>query len=198
MFDDFFALRSPIYSQLEQQSSAEPRRRAITRSVLESRMAALMGRCRQRFGFWPLVLLAAAGVISAAPAKADTLSINVDQAQIMHLPEKIATIVIGNPLIADATLQSGGILVVTGKGYGATNLLALDRSGRVVMEKTVQVSGAGTGDIVTVYKGVERESYSCAPNCERRITLGDSPGYFNATLTESGVRNGQASTAPAH
>lgn len=160
-------------------------------------MAALMGRSRQRFGLWPLVLLAAAGAIGAAPAQADTLSINVDQAQVMHLPEKIATIVIGNPLIADATLQSGGILVVTGKGYGATNLLALDRSGRVVMEKTVQVLGAGTGDIVTVYKGVERESYSCAPNCERRITLGDSPGYFNATLTESGARNGQASTAPA-
>jgi hypothetical protein len=116
----------------------------------------------------------------------------------MRLPEKIATIVIGNPLIADATLQSGGVLVVTGKGYGATNLLALDRSGRVVMEKTIQVLGAGTGDIVTVFKGVERESYSCAPNCERRITLGDSPGFFNATLTESGARNGQASTAPAH
>ena len=160
-------------------------------------MAALMGLCRQRFGLWPLVLLAA-GVLGAAPAQADTLSINVDQAQIMHLPEKVATIVIGNPLIADATLQSGGILVVTGKGYGATNLLALDRSGRVVLEKTVQVLGAESGDIVTVYKGVERESYSCAPNCERRITLGDSPGFFNATLTQTGTRNGQASTAPAH
>jgi putative type II/III system pilus formation protein len=160
-------------------------------------MAALMGRCRQMFGIWPLILLAAAGLAGATAAQADTLSINVDQAQIMHLPEKIATIVIGNPLIADATLQSGGILVVTGKGYGATNLLALDRSGRVVMEKTVQVLGASSGDIVTVYRGVERESYSCAPNCERRITLGDSPGYFNATLTESGARNGQASTGPA-
>lgn len=163
-------------------------------------MAALMGRCRRLFGFRPQVLLAVAvaAVVGAAPAQADTLSINVDQAQIMRLPEKIATIVIGNPLIADATLQSGGVLVVTGKGYGATNLLALDRSGRVVMEKTIQVLGAGTGDIVTVFKGVERESYSCAPNCERRITLGDSPGFFNATLTESGARNGQASTAPAH
>jgi hypothetical protein len=161
-------------------------------------MAALMGRGRQLFDLWPVVLLVAASVAGTTPVRADTLSINVDQAQIMHLPEKIATIVIGNPLIADATLQSGGILVVTGKGYGATNLLALDRSGRVVMEKTVQVLGAGTGDLVTVYKGVERESYSCAPNCERRITLGDSPGYFNATLTESGARNGQASTGPAH
>jgi putative type II/III system pilus formation protein len=179
-------------------STAEPQRRTVTRSVLEKTMAALMGRRRKLLGLWPLALLAAASVIAAIPARADTLSINVDQAQIMHLPEKIATIVIGNPLIADATLQSGGILVVTGKGYGATNLLALDRSGRVVMEKTIQVSGAGTQDIVTVYKGVERESYSCAPNCERRITLGDTPGFFNATLTESATRNGQAGTAPAH
>ena len=60
----------------------------------------------------------------------------------MKLPDRVATIVIGNPLIADATLQSGGILVITGKGYGSTNLLALDRDGRVVMDKTVQVLGA--------------------------------------------------------
>ena len=27
---------------------------------------------------------------------------------------------IGNPLIADATVQPGGIMVITGKGYGVT------------------------------------------------------------------------------
>lgn len=110
----------------------------------------------------------------------------------MRLPERVATIVIGNPLIADATLQSGGIVVLTGKGYGLTNMLALDRSGKVIMDKTVQVLGPGTSDLVVVYKGVERESYSCAPECERRITLGDSTNYFNATLSQTGVRNGQA------
>jgi hypothetical protein len=129
------------------------------------------------------------------PAHADTLTINVDQAQIMHLPDRIATIVIGNPLIADATLQSGGVLVITGKGYGATNLVALDRAGRIVMNKSIQVVGAGTDDMVVVYKGIERETLSCAPDCEHRITLGDSPAYFNATLTQSGARNGQAQSA---
>jgi Flp pilus assembly secretin CpaC len=128
-----------------------------------------------------------------ATARADdTVRINVDQAQIITLPDRVATIVIGNPLIADATLQTGGVLVVTGKGYGSTNLLALDRAGRVLMTQIVEVRGAGTDDIVVVYKGVERESYSCAPNCERRITLGDSPAYFNATISQSGARNGQA------
>jgi hypothetical protein len=138
-------------------------------------------------------------MIGATPARAaDTMTVSVDRAEVMQLPERVATIAIGNPLIADATLQGGGILVVTGKGYGTTNLLALDRAGRVLLSRSVQVLGAGTEDVVTVYKGVERESYSCAPNCERRITLGDSPGYFNATLAESGARSGQAqSTAPA-
>ena len=160
-------------------------------------MSALSKICRRSSGLWILAFLVA-GLWTQTPARADeVISINVDQAQLLNLPDRVATIVIGNPLIADATVQSGGVLVVTGKGYGMTNLLALDRNGRVLMSRMVEVRGAGTSDIVTVYKGIERESYSCAPNCERRITLGDSPGFFNATLSQSGARNGQAqSSAP--
>jgi hypothetical protein len=75
-------------------------------------------------------------------------------------------------LIADVTLQSGGIVVVTGKGYGATYFIAMDRSGDVLVDRQIQVEGP-TERLVTVYRGVERESYSCAPICQRRITLGD-------------------------
>ena len=157
-------------------------------------MSILLERCRQYFGAG-LVAVLAVGIIGSTPAQAETLTINVDQAQVLQLPDRVATIVIGNPLIADATLQSGGVLIVTGKGYGATNLLALDRGGRILMSKTVQVLGAGTDDIVVVYKGVERETYSCASDCERRITLGDAPAYFNANLAESSARNGQAQTS---
>lgn len=157
-------------------------------------MSVLLERWRQYFGVVPLAVAIGIGVASA---QSETVTINLDQAQILQLPDRVATIVIGNPLIADATLQSGGVLVVTGKGYGATNLQALDRAGRVLMSKTVQVLGAGTDDIVVVYKGVERETYSCASDCQRRITLGDSTAYFNANLAESAARNGQAqATAP--
>jgi hypothetical protein len=134
--------------------------------------------------------------VAAGPALADSINVNVDEARIMRLPEGVGTVVIGNPLIADATLQPGGILVLTGKGYGATNLLALDRSGRVILDKTVEVVTPKGADLVVVYRGVERESYSCAPVCERRITLGDSVGYFNNTLAQSGTRNREAATAP--
>ena len=146
-----------------------------------------------------LVIALAGAFFSAAiaiPAQAETVTVNVDEARILKLPEKVATIVIGNPLIADATLQSGGILVITGKGFGATNLLALDRSGRAIMEKTVQVQGPAGDNLVVVYKGVARESYSCTPQCAPRITLGDDTKFFSETLSQSGSRVGQAQ-APA-
>jgi len=142
-----------------------------------------------------LVVLSA--IFGAGLAQAETVTVKVDQAQLMTLPDRVSTIVIGNPLIADATLQSGGHLVLTGKGYGATNMLALDRSGKVLLDQTIQVVGPGNGSLVVVYKGAERESYSCAPNCERRMTLGDSPVYFNATLAQIGSRNGQAASSQA-
>jgi len=159
-------------------------------------MSAVFGRRRRLVGLLAWTLLSAIA-LGATPAQADNLTVNVDEARIMKLPARVATIVIGNPLIADATLQSGGILVVTGKGFGATNLLALDRSGQVVMDKTVQVLGPSGGDLVIVFKGVERESYSCAPDCERRLTLGDSPAYFTSILSQSGTRASQAQTPPA-
>ncbi len=141
------------------------------------------------------LLLTALLGFAMASAKADTVKVNLDQAQVMRLPVGVATIVIGNPLIADGSLQAGGLFVVTGKGYGTTNLMALDRGGRVLMDKIVTVAPPRSGDLVVVYKGIERESYSCAPECAPRITtLGDNPAYFNAVLGESTTRSGAAAS----
>ncbi len=152
-------------------------------------MSGVFMRRKQRLsGFFAGIMIAAA--MAAAPAQADTFEIQVDQARIMKLPDKVATIVIGNPLIADAALQAGGILVITGKGYGSTNMLALDRGGKVIMDKTVQVTAPDGANLVTVYKGVARESYSCAPECAARITLGDDKTFFTDTMAQSAARTG--------
>src|SRR3954453_10884638 len=130
-------------------------------------------------------------LVLGTPANAaDTLNVVLDQASLMKLPDKVATIVVGNPMIADVAVQSGGLVVVTGKGFGATNLIALDRAGTVLMERAVVVKGPVGADTVQVYRGVQRETYSCTPNCERRITLGDSPDYFTATAGQADARNG--------
>jgi hypothetical protein len=138
----------------------------------------------------------AAALVSPAAATPENLTVFVDQATIVKLPEKVATLVVGNPLIADVTLQPGGLMVVTGKGYGATNIMALDRTGAVLMESSVRVQGP-RDNVVVVYRGPQRETYSCDPNCERRITLGDSNEFFSATIGQTGARNGSAASGAA-
>ena len=152
-------------------------------------------RARARFGFLSLAagLLLWPAVSLAAPDP-DRIAVYVDQAKLVKLPAKVSTIVVGNPLIADVTLQSGGIIVVTGKGYGATNFIAMDRAGEVLVDRQIQVEGP-TDQLVTVYRGVERESYSCMPICQRRITLGDGETYFRSAIDQAGTLSGQASGA---
>ena len=103
-----------------------------------------------------LVFAALLGPMAAwAEAAPGSISVNVDQAKLMKLPARVSTIVVGNPMIADVTLQNGGIVVVTGKGYGATNFIAMDRSGEVLVDRQIQVEGP-TEDLVTVYRGVDQ------------------------------------------
>ncbi|CUT13138.1 Similar to secretin RcpACpaC associated with Flp pilus assembly [Bradyrhizobium sp.] len=141
-------------------------------------------------------LLVAAAVLASPAAvvaeSADAIAVNVDQAKLVRLPGKVATIVVGNPLIADVTLQPGGMIVVTGKGYGATNFIALDRGGEILVDRQIQVEGP-SDRLVTVYRGIERESYSCAPLCQRRVTLGDSDTYFNSAMSQAGSLSSSAS-----
>jgi Flp pilus assembly secretin CpaC len=156
-------------------------------------------RARARFGLrslaigfllWPAVSLA------APVGPADKIAVNVDQAKLVKLPPKVATIVVGNPLIADVALQGGGVMVVTGKGYGATNFIAMDRAGDILVDRLIQVESP-MEQIVTVYKGVERESYSCMPICQRRVTLGDAESYFKLSIDQAGSLSSQASGSAA-
>jgi hypothetical protein len=124
----------------------------------------------------------------------EAIDVNVDQAKLVKLPARVSTIVVGNPLIADVTLQTGGLIVVTGKGYGATNFIAMDRAGEVLVDRVIQVEGP-TDKVVTIYRGVDRESYSCMPICQRRVTLGDGEGFFKSAMDQAGSLSGQASGA---
>ncbi len=136
-------------------------------------------------------------VAAPQPTFAADITIILDQAKLVKLPEKVSTIVIGNPLIADASVQAGGLMVLTGKGYGVTNVIALDRAGSVLMEKTVGVEGPR--NVLVLYRGIERETYDCTPKCEKRITLGDGTAFFEAVIGQTVTRNGaaQGSAQPA-
>jgi Flp pilus assembly secretin CpaC len=153
-------------------------------------------RLRAILGFRSLVVILLWPAAVYAEPSAETIAVNVDQAKLVKLPTRVATIVVGNPLIADVTLQNGGIVVVTGKGYGATNFIAMDRSGEVLVDRVIQVEGP-TDQLVTVYRGIDRESYSCMPICQRRVTLGDGETYFKSAMDQAGTLSSQASGSAA-
>jgi Flp pilus assembly secretin CpaC len=146
----------------------------------------------QKFALVCVLFLPATASFSA---KAEQINVVLDRASVLRLPEKVATIVIGNPSVADGSLQRGGLLVVTGKGYGETNLLALDSHGDTLAEYLLNVSGPKIDSKLTIYRGVERETWSCAPKCEHAVVLGDSNAYFNAASGQVSNRNGHSAPA---
>jgi Flp pilus assembly secretin CpaC len=125
-----------------------------------------------------LFLMAALFVgFHAGLARAADLKVEVDQAKIVRLDRAGAEVIIGNPSIADVSVQSGRLLVVTGKSGGLTNIIVLDSAGRPVYDEKLFV----TSDIkrlVTINKGVARETYSCAPECGPALVPGDANGFF--------------------
>ncbi len=121
----------------------------------------------------------------------DRLTVTVDQARIVKVPAGAKTLVIGNPMIADVTLlKNGATLVVTGKGFGETNFIALDADGMQVAQWEIRVV-SGSNALV-VQRGMERESYSCAPRCQPTARLGDDQKYFNEVAGEIQAHNSQA------
>ena len=140
----------------------------------------------------PAVLVGLAGVAHATEAVGgEVLRITIDQAKVVKLPAGTTTLVIGNPLIADVTmLKNTAGMVVTGKGYGQTNLIALDDHGNIVDEKQLRVEPGHS--VLVVQRGDSRTSYSCDPWCMPTVQLGDDTKAFNDVGSQIQARNGWA------
>ena len=111
----------------------------------------------------------------AAPAQAQDdapITVNVNMARVLRLNAPAATVIVGNPVVADVTIQDPQTLVLTGKSYGQTNLIVLDGNGNPVADTLIQVVQLQAG-LVTVYEGAARTSLACAPVCQPTIMLGD-------------------------
>lgn len=119
----------------------------------------------------------AAVVIAAVPAAAGDLVVRYDQSQLLRLPRPATEVIIGNPSIADVALQGGNLLVVTGKTFGITNVIALDGDRNVIQDQRVIVE-RDDRRVVNLHKGAARQTYSCTPNCEPNLTIGDDKSFF--------------------
>ena len=96
--------------------------------------------------------------------------------------------IVGNPVIANVTmLKRNNTIVLTGKGFGETNLIALDAQGKALGESTVRVMPAE--NVLIVQRGMDRESYACSPKCEPIVNLGDTTKYVTDVTSQIQSRN---------
>ena len=122
-------------------------------------------------------------VMACGPALAETtepISVKVNMARILRISAPAATVIIGNPGVADITIQDPQTLVLTGRSFGTTNLIVLDAAGNPVADTIVSVV-QGQADMLTVYQGSARTTLACEPICQPTIMLGDDQGFSATT-----------------
>jgi len=146
-----------------------------------------------------IAVLLSAGLLlgSLAPAIAEDtapVSVKVNMARILRIDAPAATIIIGNPGVADVTIQDPQTLVLTGKSYGYTNLIILNSAGNPIADTMIEVT-QDLSDIVTMYNGSARQSFNCEPTCQAVIMMGDDSGFTGQAVGTSQTVQGVANSS---
>lgn len=115
---------------------------------------------------------------------APSISVPLDEVRVVAFSQPIATVYVGNPMIADVSMIDSKHAFVLGKGFGATNIVALDADGKQVVNDSVTVFGH-TGSMVVLHRGAAQVTYACAgARCESAPTPGDDKDSFAARLDQ--------------
>lgn len=114
---------------------------------------------------------------------AESLTLLTDQTQLLALSGTPATVVVGNPSIADVTIQ-GNEVFLHGRAFGTTNIIIMDAAGTRLSDFEVTVMKGGSND-VAMYKAGSRFSYVCAPDCEATFQVGDNAGIFGLVTEQA-------------
>ena len=130
----------------------------------------------------------AAGKQVAKPAdknvsKSDSVALALDEVHTLTFRTPVATVYVGNPSIADVTMIDARHAFVQAKGYGRTNIMALNRDNVMVFNTHVSVTSNNGGGTVTLNRGVQRVTLNCAGGrCEATPTPGDAKELFDSAV----------------
>jgi Pilus formation protein N terminal region len=109
------------------------------------------------------------------------VAVVMDEVRVVTFQRPIATVFVGNPMIADATVIDPYHAFVLGKTFGVTNLVALGPQSQPVANQQITVSNRG-GGVVTLNKGAAQFTYSCTlAHCESNTVPGDQKAFFDDT-----------------
>ncbi|HZP21536.1 MAG TPA: pilus assembly protein N-terminal domain-containing protein [Bauldia sp.] len=142
------------------------------------------------------IVAALLAFVPAAGLAGEPITVIVDRAKVMHVSRPADVVIIGNPAIADATIQDNQTLIITGRSFGTTNLIVLDSAGNAIADENITVQAAND-DVVTIYKRASRQTYSCTPDCSPVVTIGDNSEAFSTTRDQVNAHSSLSSDASA-
>jgi hypothetical protein len=147
---------------------------------------------------WPFMLAAAIVVSVATGAQAHgPMSVELNGARIVKLDSPATDIIIGNPGIADVTVQAPNRLVIIGKQAGVTRLIVMS-DGVVSIDTQIVVSAKSFGGQVSVFApdggNITESRYACGERCTQVTGTGRSGGGGGGGAPAGG--GGQAPAIP--
>jgi hypothetical protein len=99
-----------------------------------------------------IALLGAVAATLTRPAQAQNggqvIELRPGFTRLLQFDRAIRTVAIGNPEVADASVQSDRAALLTAKRVGETNLIAIDSNGVEIFRAMVLVGGGETGRVV--------------------------------------------------
>ena len=143
-----------------------------------------------------LALAAAADGVVAA--RLYPVGLNESRRVVLH--GSVANVIVANPAVADVALVDAHSLIILGRGYGATDIMALDHAGRVLFDGQVRVSPQEDG-LVTLHRGGATDDIyclasRCAPLVAGGVPVSAYPGANSGGSGAAATPSPGASAAP--
>ena len=120
-------------------------------------------------------LLAATAIATVAAAQS-AIEVGVGHTALVKLTRSARSVVVGDPTVADVSVEGPNRVVVFGKRPGGTSLTVLGSGSSIVVETEVVVHPGATGGVTVTYgsgKGVDPGGrtvvYACGATCARAV-----------------------------
>lgn len=140
-----------------------------------------------------LVLLATFGLCGSAAA-AEPLEVIMEKGHLIRLTQDAKVVLVAEPGIADAVIESPRLIFILGKRPGETNLFILDSAGREILQADLVVR-PNPARHVTVHRNTAEATLSCLPRCVSVATPGAGGRAARAGSTGGGAGARPASPA---
>jgi len=134
-------------------------------------------------------------LLLTGPAFSEPFQVAVDHAKVLRLSRPAVSVIVGNSAIADAAVHDGQMLFITGKTFGSTNFIAIDKNGKTIINRSLQVLPADNR--LTLLRGGYQRTYLCGEGCEPVPGIGDDAETFDRIMAQHKEKSDEGNSAAA-